>query len=261
MSAAAPNIRAVIVDDEAPARARLRQLLKDEPGVTLVAECATGRQALEVVQRHTPDLVFLDIQMPGLTGLQLCESLIATGIPLPLLIFVTAHDVHALKAFEFHAADYLLKPFDRQRFSKAVNHARARLHAGTDNARNENLAGLLAALRKESQKGDRLVFKHNGRVVFIRPETVDWVEADGNYVRVHAGGAAHHFRETLTALEAQLPAGKFMRISRSIIVNLDRIKECQPLFYGDYVVILHNGAKLSMSRNYRDRLDALLRPE
>ena len=261
MSSAATNIRVLIVDDEAPARTRLRQLLRDEPGVTVIAECATGRQALETIQKSAPDLVFLDVQMPGLSGLEVCESLIASGTPLPLLVFVTAHDQHALKAFEFHAADYLLKPFDRDRFAKAVNHARHQLRSGSKTAGRQELAPLLAALRLESQKGDRLVFKQNGRVVFIRIETIDWVESDGNYVRIHAGTASHHFRETLSALESQLPDAKFMRISRSTIVNLDRIKECQPMFYGDYVVILQNGSKLSMSRNYRDRLEALLHPE
>jgi len=261
MSSSATNIRAVIVDDEAPARTRLRQLLRDEPGVAIIAECATGRQALETIQRTAPDLVFLDVQMPGLNGLEVCENLVASGSPLPMLIFVTAHDQHALKAFEFHAADYLLKPCDRDRFSRALHHARSRLRSGAHAASPQDLTALLAALRQESQKGDRLVFKQNGRVVFIRIETIDWVESDGNYVRIHVGSASHHFRETLSALESQLPAGKFMRISRSTIVNLDRIKECQPLFYGDYVVILQNGSKLSMSRNYRDRLEALLHPE
>lgn len=261
MSSAAANIRALIVDDEAPARTRLRQLLRDEPGVTVIAECATGRQALEAIQKSAPDLVFLDVQMPGLNGLEVCESLIAAGRPLPLLLFVTAHDQHALKAFEFHAADYLLKPFDRERFAKALNHARTQLRSGAENTGQPDLTALLSALRQENQKGDRLVFKQNGRVVFIRIETIDWVESDGNYVRIHTGGASHHFRETLSALESQLPIGKFMRISRSAIVNLDRIKECQPMFYGDYVVILQNGSKLPMSRNYRDRLEALLRPQ
>jgi two-component system LytT family response regulator len=251
-------IRTVVVDDEAPARNRLRQLLKDEADFQIIAECANGRQAVETIQREKPDLVFLDVQMPRLTGLEVCEAVVAAGARLPLVIFVTAYDAYALKAFEVHALDYLLKPFDRGRFQNALRHARQ--HLGGTGARNADLrlAALLEDLRPGSKQPDRLVFKQNGRVIFVRTETIDWVEADGNYVRLHAGQDAHYFRETLAGIEAQLAPEKFMRISRSIIVNLDRVKELQPLFYGDYVVILVNGSRLNMSRNYRDRLEAII---
>jgi two-component system LytT family response regulator len=252
------KIRALIVDDEAPARSRIRQLLKSETGLEIVADCSNGRQAVEVIRREKPDLVFLDVQMPGLTGLEVCETLTAAEVPLPLVIFVTAYDQYALKAFDVHAIDYLLKPFDRERFQKALGHAReqlAHLRAGAPDAR---LNALLENLRAGGKRMDRLVFKENGRVIFLRTETIDWVEADGNYIRLHTGAESHYVRETLAGMEAQLPSDGFMRISRSLLVNLDRVKELQPLFYGDYAVILRDGSKLNMSRNYRDRLESIL---
>jgi two-component system LytT family response regulator len=252
------KIRTVIADDEAPARTRIRQLLKEERDFEIVAECANGRQTVELIQREKPDLLFLDVQMPRFTGLDVCTAAKAAGGPMPLVVFVTAYDEYALKAFELHAMDYLLKPFDRERFKQTLGHAREQLRRAKELATDARLAALLEDLRSGNRHPDRLVFKQNGRVIFIRAETIDWVEADGNYVRLHAGGDSHYFRETLAGLEAQLPANKFMRISRSSIVNLDRVKELQPLFYGDYVVILQNGSRLNMSRNYRKRVEALL---
>lgn len=252
------KIRTVIIDDEAPARARIRQLLKTESGFEIVADCSNGRQAVELVEREKPDLAFLDVQMPGLTGLEVCETLAAAKVALPLVIFVTAYDEYAVKAFEFHALDYLLKPFDRERFQKALGRAREHLNRAPAGVTDTRLTALLEDLRADTKRASRLVFKENGRVIFIRAETIDWLEADGNYVRLHAGAESHYVRETLAGLEAQLPAENFMRISRSLLVNLDRIKELQPLFYGDYVVILRDGSKLNMSRNYRDRLEAIL---
>ena len=252
------RIRVVIVDDEGPARSRIRQLLKNEAAVELVADCSNGRQAVEVVRREKPDLMFLDVQMPGLTGLEVCETLAKADVPLPLVIFVTAYDQYALKAFDVHALDYLLKPFDRERFQRALSHAReqlAHLKAGGPDPR---LTALLEDLRAGTKRPDRLVFKENGRVIFLQTQTIDWIEADGNYVRLHAGTESHYVRETLAGMEAQLPADGFMRISRSLLVNLDRVKELQPLFYGDYVVILRDGSKLNMTRNYRDRLESIL---
>ena len=251
-------IRVVIVDDETPARSRLRQLLKEEPDFQIIAECANGRQALDVIQRQRPDLAFLDVQMPGLTGLQVCDTVLNAGTNLPWVIFVTAYDEYALKAFELHALDYLLKPFDRERFQKALQHARHQIRKSANGPAEQKLEAMLEHLRRQPRAPDRLVYKQNGRVIFLRTETIDWVEADGNYVRLHAGADSHYFRETLAGIEEQLAREKFMRISRSVIVNLDRIKELQPLFYGDYVVILHDGSRLNMSRTYRDRLEAII---
>ena len=252
------TIRTLIVDDEAHARARLRHSLKDEPDFEIIGECANGRQTLEAVRRDKPDLVFLDIQMPRLTGFDVCAQLSDSGVPLPFIIFCTAYDQYALKAFEVHAIDYLLKPFDRERFKQALHHARARLQRTQPAPADPRLADLLKDLRAGLKQSDRLVFKQDGRVIFVRAETIDWLEADGNYVRIHCGSESHYVRETLAGLEAQLPTEKFMRVSRSALVNLDRIKEFQPLFYGDYAVLLQTGAKLTLSRNYRDRLEKLL---
>jgi len=252
------KIRLLIVDDEAHARGRLRHSLKDQPDFEIVGECANGRQALEAIRRDKPDLVFLDIQMPGLTGFDVCAQLSHNGLQLPFIIFCTAYDQYALKAFEVHAIDYLLKPFDRERFKQALEHARARLARTPSAPTDQRLAELLHALQLGGQQNDRLVFKQDGRVIFVRATAIDWLEADGNYVRIHCGSESHYVRETLAGLEVQLPADKFMRVSRSAIVNLDRIKEFQPLFYGDYAVILQTGAKLTLSRNYRDRLEKFL---
>ncbi len=253
------NIRTLIVDDEAHARARIRHALKDEPDFALVGECANGREALEAIRREPPDLVFLDIQMPRVTGFDVCAQLRESGVPVPFIIFCTAYDQYALKAFAVHAIDYLLKPFDRERFKQALEQVRARLRRAQPAPTEQRLAELLADLRAGTKQNDRLVFKQDGKVVFVRTETIDWLEADGNYVRIHCGNESHYVRETLASLEAQLPAEKFMRVSRSALVNLDRVKEFQPLFYGDYSVLLLSGAKLSMSRNYRERLDKLMK--
>ncbi len=251
------KIRILIADDEAPARARLRQLLKGNTDFEITAECSNGREAVQAILEQKPDLVFLDVQMPMLSGLDVCEA-ISSAPKLPLIIFVTAYDEYALKAFEFHAIDYLLKPFDRERFQKTLEHVRDQILHARGLPPGQRLDAFLEDLRSGFMRNDRLVFKENGRVIFVRSETIDWIEADGNYVRLHAGTNAHYIRGTLARLEAQLPSAKFMRISRSVLVNLDRIKELQPLFYGDYAVILQNGSKLNMSRNYRDRVESLL---
>jgi two-component system LytT family response regulator len=252
------KIRTVVVDDESPARTRLRQLLKQEPDFEVIAECANGNHALEAIQRDKPDLAFLDVQMPRLNGVEVCQALVAAKATLPLVVFVTAYDAYALKAFEVHAVDYLLKPFDRERFTQALRHVRRQFSLSKQQATESRLSAVLQEMAPMLKKPDRLVFKENGRIIFLQPENIDWIEADGNYVRVHAGASAHYVRETLASLESQLLPERFMRISRSILVNLDRIKELHPLFYGDYAVILKDGSRLSMSRNYRDRLETLV---
>jgi two-component system LytT family response regulator len=253
------KIRTIIVDDEAPARSRLRQLLKTENDFELVAECSHGKQAVDAISKEKPDLVFLDVQMPGLNGLDVCRVAAASTETFPLVIFVTAYDEYALKAFEVHAIDYLLKPFDRERFQKALGHAREQLRRTKSSPPTDSrILALLDDLKPAAKKPARLVFKQNGRVIFLRTENIDWAQADGNYVRVHAGSDSYYFRDTLASVQEQLPDDTFMRISRSVIVNLDRVKEMQPLFYGDYVVILQNGSRLNLSRNYRDRLEAIL---
>jgi len=250
------KIRTLIVDDEAPARARIRQLLKTESDFEIIGECANGRQAVAAIQKQRPDLVFLDVQMPRLGGFEVCAAI--AGEAMPLVIFVTAYDHYALQAFEVHAMDYLLKPFDRERFQKSLRHAREQLRRGDSGLSNERLAALLDNWTPDAKRQERLAFKANGRVLFVRVEEIDWIEADGNYVQLRVGNVSHQMRETISGLETQLPPGQFMRISRSAIVNLDRIKELQPMFYGDYAVILQTGARLTLSRNFRDRLEKLL---
>jgi len=254
-----PRIRVLLVDDEAPARARLRQLLRTEPDIEIVGECASGRVAVGRIAADRPDLVFLDIQMPGMTGLEVCRSL-PPG-ELPCIVFVTAYDRYALQAFAVHAIDYLLKPFDRERFQDALRHARNRIRGRRgDDSTGAKLAALWEDLRGGRRDLERLAFRVDGRVVFIRLAEIDWIEADGNYVRLHLGNRQQQLRETLQGLEAQLPSERFLRVSRSAVVNLDRVRELQPLFYGDYVVILENGTRVNMSRSYRDRVDRLLNP-
>jgi two-component system LytT family response regulator len=252
------KIRTIIVDDESPARARIRQLLKLEPDFAVIAECANGAQAVEVIQREKPDLVFLDVQMPRLSGLEVCEVVAAGTRPLPMVIFVTAYDAYALKAFEVHAVDYLLKPFDQERFAQTITHVRRQFAQSRQVDVQSRLAAVLEDLAPPTKKTGRLVFKENGRIIFVRPENVDWIEADGNYIKLHSAEGSHHVRDTLANIESQLPAEKFLRISRSTIVNLDRVKELQPMFYGDYSVILLDGSRLSMSRSYRDRIEAIV---
>lgn len=250
------KIRTLIVDDEAPARARLRQLLKGEEDFEIIGECANGRQAVAAIQKQRPDLVFLDVQMPRLGGFDVCAA-VADG-PMPLVIFVTAFDQYALQAFEVHALDYLLKPFDRERFQKSLRHARELCRGRERGWPDKRLAGLLEELKSEGRRPERLAFKTGGRVLFLKIEEIDWIEADGNYVQLHSGSATHQLRETISGLEGQLPGERFMRISRSVIVNLDRVREIQPMFYGDCVVLLADGSRLNLTRNFRGRMEQLL---
>jgi two-component system LytT family response regulator len=243
------TIRALIVDDEPLARGRLRTLLAGEPDVEVVGECGDGLEAVAAVEELSPDLLFLDVQMPALDGFAVLEALDADR--LPAVVFVTAHDRYALRAFEVHALDYLLKPFDRDRFRKALGRARAQI-AGAEGG--GKLPALLADARARRQPADRLVIKSAGRVFFLRTEEIDWVEAAGNYVRLHCGGDAHLLRETMNGLEARLDGQRFLRVHRSTIVNVDRIRELQAWFHGDYLVILRDGTQLTLSRGYRPRV-------
>ena len=249
------KIKTLIVDDEPLARERLRKMLAAETEIELLGECADGRAAVEAIQEKSPDLVFLDVQMPELDGFGVLEAL--AGGPMPVVVFVTAHDKFALKAFEVHAVDYLLKPFDRERFQTALRRALDRLKQSQGGEINQRLSALLADLKPEVKLPGRMAVKVGGRVIFIKLEEIDWLEAADNYVNLHIGAEAHLLRETMAAMEAKLPEEKFLRISRSTIVNIDRIKELQPMFHGEYVVVLRSGAKLTLSRGYRDKLQQL----
>lgn len=245
------KIKTLIVDDEPLARDRVKRFLRDEADVEIVGECGNGVEALAAIREQKPDLVFLDIQMPEKNGFEVVRSMNAKT--LPTVIFVTAYDQYALQAFDVHALDYLLKPFNRERIHRAV--ARAREHIEHKNLGNldERLASLIADLRSEKKYLDRLVVKAVGRVFFLKTDEIEWIEAAGNYVKLHVGRDSHMIRETMNGIEAKLDPEKFLRIHRSTVVHIDCIKELHPMFSGDYAVILRNGTELALSRNYRER--------
>ena len=246
------RVRVLVADDEPLARERLRLLLLREEGIELVAECPNGTDAIEAIDRLQPDLVFLDVQMPGATGFEVIE---AVGVErMPLVVFVTAFDQYALRAFDVHALDYLLKPFDRERFHEALVRARQQLDRRTNGDLERRLLELVQDLKPSAQRLERFVIKSGGRVFFVRSDEIDWIEAAGNYVKLHVAGESHLFRETMNTLEAQLDPDTFFRIHRSHIVNIERVKELQPWFNGEYVVFLRNGTRLTLSRGYREKL-------
>jgi two-component system LytT family response regulator len=232
--------RAIIVDDEALARERVRTLLADAPGVTVVGECSGGREAVEQILAERPDLVFLDVQMPDLNGFEVLEAVASEW--LPAVIFVTAYDAYAIKAFDVHAIDYLLKPIEPERFQQALARVTKR--------------GLLALL--DERPIDRLVIRTRSKVSFLKPSEIDWIEADGKHAVLHAGRETHVVRHTLTRLEQRLAAHGFVRVHRSAIVNVDRIKELEPWFHGEYVVILKDGTKLTSSAAHSQALHRII---
>lgn len=244
------KIRTLIVDDEPLARERVRSMLASEADIEVLGECATGTEAVAAIRGKRPDLVFLDVQMPGLGGFEVLRALDKENMP--LVIFVTAYDQHALKAFEVHALDYLLKPFKQARFRETVAHARAAL-AGREAAESSRkLLALLGQGQAQSEHLARIAVRNGDRVVFVKVEHIDYIESAGNYVVVHAGKENHVVRETLTALEEKLDPKQFLRISRSTLVNVDRIQELQPLFKGEHAVLLQNGKQLTMTRGIRE---------
>lgn len=246
------KIKTLIVDDEPLARDRVKRFLRDEHDISIIGECGNGREAVAAIKEHKPDLVFLDIQMPEKNGFDVVKSL--SDKNMPSVIFVTAYDQYALQAFDVHALDYLLKPFNRERLHKAVSHARDQIETRRMGNLDERLASLIADLRTEKKYLERLVVKSVGRVFFLKVDEIDWIEAAGNYVKLHTGREAHMIRETMNGIEAKLDPEKFLRIHRSTVVHIDRIKELHPMFSGDYAVILRNGTELALSRNYRERL-------
>jgi len=219
-------IRVLIVDDEPLARQRLRALVEAEPDLVVAGECGDGRQAVEAIRAHKPDLLFLDVRMPELDGFGVLEALAEE--PRPAVIFVTAYDRFALKAFEVNALDYLLKPFDHERFAKALERARKLIGRAQSEDVNQQLRTLLEDARGGRKYLDRVVIKSAARVFFLRVDEIDWVEAAGNYLKLHAGGEEHLLRETMGNLEARLDPTRFLRIHRSTIVNIERIRELQP---------------------------------
>ena len=244
--------RILIADDEPLARERLKMLLVGQEGFEVVGECHDGPSTIDAIRRSKPDLVFLDVQMPGANGFDVVSALGEED--LPLFVFVTAFDKYALKAFDVHALDYLLKPFDRDRFLQALARARQQLERPSNSDLRSRLLELVRDLEPAPQRLERFVIKSGGRVFFVRADEIDWIEAAGNYVKLHVGTETHLLRETMNAVEAQLPRETFYRIHRCHIVNIERVKELQPWFNGEYVVFLRTGARLTLSRGYREKL-------
>lgn len=254
--AAAARLRVIVVDDEPLARRRIRALLAEDPEVEVVGEYGDGLEAVAGITGLRPDLVFLDVQMPELDGFGVLQALRTTEVP--AVVFVTAFEEYALKAFAVHALDYLLKPFDPQRFRESVARVKATLHggAGEEDFRQRVLAAL-AGLRGDRRTLERILVRSGGRVTFLKVGEIDWIEADGNYLRLHAGKTSHLIRDTMAGMEAALDGDRFVRIHRSTIVNVERIKELEQWFHGDWIVALADGTRLTLSRSYRHRLDAL----
>jgi len=249
-------LRAVIVDDEPLARERIRTLLAADGAVTVVAECGDGAGAVDTIRRDTPELVFLDIQMPEMDGFEVLAALHPAR--LPAVIFVTAYDDYALRAFDVHAVDYVMKPLDPERFRTALARARERLRAGPAGA-DERLVALLAQLASDRRAPARFVVRHADRISFVRAEDVDWIEAAGNYARLHTTAGTHLVRETMKALDARLDPERFVRVHRSIIVNVERIASLEPWFHGEFTVTMQGGARFTSSRSHSDRLRRLIR--
>jgi len=249
-------IRTIIADDEELARNRIKFLLQTEPDVEIVAECGDGRRTVEAILEKVPDLLFLDVQMPEMDGFEVLQAV--SEERRPAIIFVTAYDQYALRAFEAYALDYLLKPFNRARFRKAVERARLQVARASRDEVDQRLAALLKDVRTASRYLERLVIRSAGRVVFLRTDDVDWFEGCANYVQLHVGKSTHLMREKISALEARLDPGKFVRIHRSSIVKIDRIKEMRSSGDGEQVVVLHDGSRLSLSRGYRERFRKLI---
>jgi two-component system LytT family response regulator len=250
-------LRVLVVDAEPLARERLRALLEIDADVKSVVECRNGEEAVTAIHEQSPDLVFLDVQMPGLDGFGALAR-IESG-RMPLVVFVTAYEQYALRAFEVHAVDYLLKPFDRDRFQASLGRAKERLGAPSVRDLERQIRGLLDEMRGgASRYPERLAVKKDGRILSLKVADLDWIEAEGNYVRLHIGKTSYLYREKIVALEECLDPKRFRRIHRSTIVNVARIREFIPWFRKDYRVVLQDGTELTLSRSYKDRVPDLL---
>jgi two-component system, LytTR family, response regulator len=268
-NAPAAQCTVLVVDDEPLARRRIASRLQDHQEFEFAGECGSGTEAVEAIHRLQPDLVLLDIQMPEMDGIEVVRAVGPDRMP--AVIFVTAFERFALQAFDVHAIDYLLKPFDDERLDRALQRARQQIQK----SRIEDLSNKLYALLSEMHPAtsareyevppgpsspyvDRLGIKVGGRVFPLKVQEIDWIEGAGVYVRIHAGGKSHLLRDTMSNLERSLDPSKFVRIHRSSIVNVDRIKELHPYFHGEYIVVLHNGTQIKLSRTHREKLSAIL---
>jgi two-component system, LytTR family, response regulator len=249
------KIRTLIADDEPLARRGIRAELDQEEDIEIVSECRNGLEAVAAIEEHSPELVFLDVQMPELDGFGVLE---AVGVDrMPVVIFVTAYDKYALRAFDVHALDYLLKPVDAERFAGALRRARKQIEHHNLQDLNQRLQNFLEDVQAKQKCAERLVIKSGGRIFFLNVEEIDWIEAADNYVRLHVGRDSHLLRETMSHLEKRLDPDRFLRVHRSRIINIRQIKELQPLFRGEYDIMLQDGTRLESGRGYRDKLQKL----
>jgi len=246
-------IRTLIIDDVALARERLKRCLADETDLEIVGECDNGEKAVADIRSLAPDLIFLDVQMPALDGFRVLEAL--KDECAPVVIFVTAYNDYAIQAFEVNALDYLLKPVDCERLSKALERAKSRLGQSNLDSR---FRALFEDIKTGSKFLKRLTIKLTGRTILLPTDEIDWIETHGNYLKVHAGRDSHLIRGTMQSLETKLDPEKFVRVHRSVIVNVEKIKEIYPRSNGDQDLVLHNGRQLMLSRNYRDKFFAAL---
>jgi two-component system LytT family response regulator len=268
--AAERRIRVLVADDEPVARRRVTRLLKEDPDIDVIAECGGGLEAVDRIRSEMPDLVFLDIQMPDLDGIRVIERV---GVErMPPVVFVTAYNEYAIRAFDVNAVDYLLKPYDAARFRQALDRARDRLSRADPSARVDELRTIVRALVAHESAGragdgagavspiplDRIGVRIDGSLHIVRTADVDWFETEGNYMRLHVGRATHLIRTTAAELEAQLDPREFVRIHRRYLVNLERVVEVQPWFAGDAIVVLRDGTKLRLSRTHREQFHARL---
>ncbi|MEO8168988.1 MAG: LytTR family DNA-binding domain-containing protein [bacterium] len=249
-------VRALIVDDEPLAREGIRQLLAKYPGIEIAGEAKDGVHAIELIQSAKPDIVFLDIQMPGLDGFGVVREV--GPQKMPVVVFVTAFDEFALQAFEIHAIDYLLKPIDPERFKEAVGHALAQVGLRDTTSVQQKLLDLIEGMTPGRQYLQRVALKSSGKVSFVNTHDVDWIQANGDYIWIYSKGKKNLVREKIGELHTKLDPQHFARIHRSTIVNINCIKDLEPQFYGDYVVNLHDGTKLTLSRSYREKLFSLM---
>lgn len=250
------TIRAIVAEDELVARQAITTMAKGY-GIDVLAACPDGPETIRNVAKHRPDLLFLDVQMPGMDGFEVLENLPSDSFG--AVVFTTAHDTYAVRAFEHSAVDYLLKPFDEERFRKAVDRARSRLgHASNNPEWIHQIARELREAQQARSGVQRLVIRTRGQMSLLRVDEIDWIEASHNYLKIHSGSDIHLLRETIKEIEARLPPDKFLRIHRCLIVNVDRIRRLEACGYGEYLVVLRDGKKLSLSRGYRENLNRLI---
>lgn len=250
------KVKVFVVDDEAPARKKIIRFLERDPDVELVGQAANGSEAVPAIQQGQPDLLFLDVQMPGMDGFDVVRALEPGS--LPRIVFVTAHDEYAIRAFEVHAFGYLLKPFDQGRFAKVLADAKQHLAKDQESEASVNLQRLLAEVQRRQHTPTRLLVQQKDRAFFVALETIDWAESERNYLNLHVGAQTYTIRGTIESLEEKLDASQFLRINRSSVVRIDFIRELQNWFHGEYKVVLRSGETLTWTRRYVGRHPEIL---